>query len=96
MVRASQRQGNQGASDDRRTPAAVAKFEADVEALCDLIDVDVPDGVYDRCADFLDDVRSQVSDVGETVARTGRVTERQRDALDNWTAAVEKMIDEAD
>jgi hypothetical protein len=58
-----------------------------------MIDDDVPDHAWEEARDFFEDVLERVKAVGATIERTGRVTELQRKALDNWESAVARWID---
>lgn len=46
----------------------------------------------DRCQEFCESVREQVTGISETIEDRGRVTDRQASALENWKAGLEKWI----
>lgn len=75
-----------------RKPAEPSPSDTDVsEALdqCERIitmaeDTDIPD----EGQEFCESVAASVREVSETIERTGRVTAKQQQALDNWEAGV--------
>lgn len=62
------------------------------EEIIEMIDDEVPDSAKDRAGDFFEDVATRVRDVMETIERTGRVTPKQAEALENWRRGVAKWI----
>ena len=75
-----------------KEPPNAAAAIAQCEALIDMIDDDVPDKAKDKAGEFFDDVRDKVVSMSETLTATGRCSEKQQQALDNWQAAVSKWI----
>lgn len=63
-----------------------------VARIVEMIDDEVPESARDRAPEFFDDVRRKVVDVGETIEARGRVTDKQRSALDGWERGVAGWI----
>ena len=61
-----------------------------VEEICDTIDeIDVDTKARAVDVNFdLEDIREKVVDVGETIEKTGRCTDGQAKALQNWRRGV--------
>lgn len=56
--------------------------------------ISMADEVPDAGQDFAQSVVESVHEVLETMERTGRVTAKQQEALDNWQRGIEAWIHE--
>jgi hypothetical protein len=62
------------------------------DSICELID-DAPGDVWDRAYEFFESVQEKAKDIGETVRRTKRATQGQKDALENMESGVNKWLE---
>ena len=60
--------------------------------ICDKID-DAPSDVWDKAFDFFESVREKAKDMGETIRKSCRVTQGQKNALDNMEAGVDRWLE---
>lgn len=62
------------------------------EEIVALIDDEIPDYAWNKAPEFFEDVRDGVMEVQGTIERTGRVSEGQEKALNNWKDGVSRWI----
>lgn len=62
------------------------------ESIIDKIDEEVSDEAKDRATEFFESVREGALSLVQTIQRTGRVSDKQAEALRNWDRGVSRWI----
>lgn len=53
---------------------------------------DAPDHAWDKAYDFFESVETKVKGIRETIEKTGSMTLRQKEAMENMESGVDKWI----